>query len=89
LKEKVPLIDQDDLIRFFTEKTNGQHSDFVNLSLEGYFCFQTFFILINRKAHRLILLGEEGKQAPKMTSYNNQTGAQFKSYSFKPSGTSE
>jgi len=34
-------------------------------------------------------LGEEGKQAPKMTSYNNQTGAQFKSYSFKPSGTSE
>lgn len=89
LKEKVELIDQEDLIKFFTDKTNGQHSDFINLSLEGYYCFQTFFILMNRKAHRLVLLGEEGKQAPKMTSYSNQTGASFKSYSFKPSSTTD
>ena len=39
LKEKVELIDQEDLIKFFTDKTNGQHSDFINLSLEGYYCF--------------------------------------------------
>ena len=44
---------------------------------------------MNRKAHRLVLLGEEGKQAPKMTSYSNQTGASFKSYSFKPSTTTD
>jgi len=37
---------------------------------------------MNRKAHRLILLGEEGKQVQKFTSYSNSSGAQFKSYSF-------
>lgn len=71
LKSKVELMSQEDLIQFFMEKTNGQHSDFINLSLEGYYCFQTFFILMNRKAHRLILLGEEGKPISKFTSYNN------------------
>jgi len=44
---------------------------------------------MNRKAHRLILLGEEGKQAEKFTSYSNATGASFKSYSFKPGNTGE
>jgi hypothetical protein len=29
-----------------------------NLSLEGYFCIQTFFILMNKRARNLILLEE-------------------------------
>lgn len=38
-KDKIELTTQEDLIQFFTNKTNDLHSDFINLSLEGYYCF--------------------------------------------------
>ena len=41
---------------------------------------------MNSRAHRLILLGDEGQQSSqKMTSYNNQTGATYKQYKFTQS----
>jgi hypothetical protein len=51
--------------------------------MEGYHFFQTFFVLMNKRDKKLILLGDEGQNHQKvMTSYNNQTGAGFKAYKF-------
>jgi hypothetical protein len=42
--------------------------------MEGYHFFQTFFILINKRERKLILLGEESHVSQKMTSYSNTSG---------------
>jgi hypothetical protein len=56
----------------------------MTLSMEGYHFFQTFFVLMNKRDKKLILLGDEGQnqQQKVMTSYNNQSGAGFKAYKF-------
>lgn len=72
LKTKVALINENDLISFVAQKTSSNESNFVTLSMEGYYFFQTFFILMNKRDHKLILLGDEGQtQNNKMTSYNS------------------
>lgn len=70
IKEKVPLIDEELLIKFCSERIE-QDTNFVSLTMDGYHFFQTFFCMINQKAGKLIVLGEE---KVKMTSYNNVTG---------------
>ena len=59
LKEGENVVDPDELIAFFKEKINSDTTSFHNLSIEGYYCIQSFFVLINKKAKRLIILGEE------------------------------
>lgn len=59
LKEGEHVVDPDELIAFFKEKINSDTTNFSNLSIEGYHCIQSFFVLINKKAKRLIILGEE------------------------------
>jgi len=87
------LVDLEDLIGFFKDKISSDDSNFQNLSIEGYYCIQSFFILMNQRAKKLILLGDDkigplnGTQSikdaeKKYTSYSNTTGAKFSSYSF-------
>ena len=59
IKDRLGLMDEQDLISFFQEKINSGETDFSNLSLEGYYCIQSFFVLINKRAGSLIVLGEE------------------------------
>ena len=59
IKDSQPIIDQQDLIAFFKEKISSEETDFRNLSIEGYYCIQSFFVLINKQARRLVVLGEE------------------------------
>lgn len=70
LKAQVKLIDENDLIKFITQKISSQ-TNFESLSMEGYHFFQSFFILMNSKSHKLVLLGDEGQNSQKMTSYNS------------------
>ena len=70
-------IAEQDLVVFFTQKMNPSQSFFGSLSLEGYYCIQTFFILMNKRARRLILL--EDKAAPKFTSYSSENGPNYNS----------
>ena len=59
IKDRLDLMEEQDLISFFQEKINSGDTDFSNLSLEGYYCIQSFFVLINKRAGSLIVLGEE------------------------------
>ena len=59
LKDGLSLVDQDVLIAFFKEKINSDETNFQNLSIEGYYCIQSFFVLINKRAKKIIILGEE------------------------------
>ena len=53
-----------------------------NLSLEGYFCIQTFFILMNKRARNLILLEEVARVKSGATSISSNGGAKYQQYSF-------
>ena len=59
LKEGLMLVDENVLIDFFKQKINSEESNFVNLSIEGYHCIQSFFVLINKRADKIVILGEE------------------------------
>ena len=48
LKDGKAICDQDQLIAFFREKIGSERADFTNLNLEGYYCIQAFFVLINK-----------------------------------------
>lgn len=62
LKQQIPLINENDLINFITRRINSTEANFVELTMEGYHFFQTFFILMNKKSKKLILLGDDGVQ---------------------------
>ena len=48
-------------------------SFYKNLSLEGYYCIQSFFLLINQKNRKLFILGDEEQDViPKIDGETNQ-----------------
>lgn len=75
-------------MEFFKQKTSASTTDFSNLTVDGYYCIQSFFIVANTLNRKLIVLSDEtkgsqgGTQKSAYTSFNNSTGAQYKSYSF-------
>jgi hypothetical protein len=43
---------------------------------------------MNKRDHKLILLGDEGQNSTKMTSYNSNTGPSYKAYKFNQNNDS-
>jgi len=80
LRAQVQIIDETELITFFSNKINSEQTNFLDLTIEGYYLFQTFFILRNKRMRKLILLGDDGssQSSSRMTSYSNETGPKFK-----------
>jgi hypothetical protein len=66
LKNRLGLIDESELIEFFKAKIADENDDsqFKNLSIEGYYCIQSFFLLINMKNRKLYILGDEEQDVP-------------------------
>ena len=84
------LIDKKDLYAFFKEKMASESADFRNLSREGFFWIQTFFVKINKKAGRLIVYDDETKPALKqggLKTDNKDDKGGKKSVSFAEGGT--
>ena len=69
LKNKLGLIDELELIDFFKTKIadESDEAQFKNLSMEGYYCIQSFFLLINLKSCKLYILGDEEQDVPRKT----------------------
>ena len=84
------LIDKKDLYAFFKEKMASESADFRNLSKEGFFWIQTFFVKINKKAGRLIVYDDEVKPAQKkggLKKDNKDDKGSKKAVSFAEGGT--
>ena len=115
------MVNVDDLVQFFHEKIDmwsKTEEQFKNISVPGFHCIQSFFVLVNEIKGKLIKINSEhgvyqgkhkkaqpaasaagtvsstatttsttmvdkdGKPAKKFTSFNNETGANYSSYSF-------
>ena len=90
LKSQVEIINEQELIKFINSKIQYSQN-FVTITMDGYHFFQTFFVLMNNKQKKLIILGDEGynKQSKEvMTSYNNTTGATYQAFKFGKSESS-
>lgn len=60
-KSTQPLIPQEELVKFYEETMNienKQEEGFKNLTVEGFYCIQSFIVLINMINKKLIKVGE-------------------------------
>lgn len=82
LKNHLNLVDEQELIDFFKTKIADDSDDiqFKNLSIEGYYCIQSFFLLINLNNRKLYILGDEELDVPSKPKPNDMsagTNAEF------------
>ena len=49
----------DDLLAFFTSTICSTENSYSNLNLEGYYCIQGFFLLLNLRAQKLMALDDD------------------------------
>jgi hypothetical protein len=75
LKNHLNLVDEQELIDFFKTKIadDSDDSQFKNLSIEGYYCIQSFFLLINLNNRKLYILGDEEQDVPNKAKANDMS----------------
>ena len=57
------VVQMEDLIQFFRENIlAGDDSILQRITLEGYYCIQSFFVLTNEQSHKLERLNIESNQ---------------------------
>ena len=64
LKGEKPIMDKQDMLSFCTDKLNSEDTNFKHLSMDGYYWIQTFFVLVNKEARRLLVLDDEERAPP-------------------------
>ena len=60
-KSTQPLIPQEELVKFYEDTMNienKQDEGFKDLTIEGFYCIQSFIVLINMINKKLIKIGE-------------------------------
>ena len=74
----------EDIGELFNERFSQGANEMSSLSLDGFCCIQSYFLLANETSHKLQRIKKQKSTASSggMTSYSNSTGAQFSSFSF-------
>jgi len=77
-------VETESLIEFFRYHLRPESKAFEALTLEGFYCVQSFILLSNELSKKLLRTDEmfQQDQFQKFTSYSNVTGGVYSSYSF-------
>jgi len=66
----------------FNEKLGSGTRDFSDLSLDGFLCIQSYFLLENENEKKLIKYNYKPVSSNKFTSYSNTGGSIFSNFNF-------
>lgn len=72
----------------FNEKLGSGHWDFSELSIDGFLCIQSYFLLENENEKKLLKY-QYKSSSKKFTSYSNTTGSIFSNFAFNQKSKNE
>ena len=79
---KNPVWELEDIGEIFNERLGKGTGEMNSLTLDGFYCIQSFFLLSNETAENLQRIAKSKVTSSTMSSFGNSAGGQFSSFTF-------